>query len=143
MSVAFRAAAVAAGLFVAIGTAAAAELDVVVHPVAHDKGAVKVVLYASPETFRKEDKALLVRSQPARLGEMTFKFDHLTPGRYAIVAYHDENGNGQMDRFLGMIPTEGWGLSNNPEVSGPPQFEPSAFTVAEAQPTRLVIDLRY
>lgn len=125
------------------GAAAAAELQVVVRPVAHDHGTVKLALYSSPETFRKEDKALAMLSQPAVPGEMTFRFDGLAAGRYAIVAYHDENGNGKMDRFLGMIPTEGWGLSNNPEVSGPPQFEPSAFTVADAEPTRIEIDLRY
>lgn len=139
----FRAAALLAALLAWPGGATAAELQVVVRPVAHDKGAVKVVLYASPETFRKEDKALAVRSQPAMPGEMAFSFDGLAEGRYAVVAYHDENGNGQMDRFLGMIPTEGWGLSNNPEVSGPPQFDPSAFTVAEAEPTKITIDLRY
>lgn len=125
------------------GQAAAAELEVVVRQIAHDKGAVKAVLYASPETFRKEDKALAVRSLPAQAGELSFAFDGLAPGRYAVVAYHDENGNGQLDRFLGMIPTEGWGLSNNPEVSGPPSFEPCAFTVAEAETARTIINLRY
>lgn len=121
----------------------AAEVQVVVRHIAHDRGAVKVALYASPETFRKEDKALAVRSLPAVAGELTFPFDGLAPGRYAVVAYHDENGDGQMDRFLGMIPTEGWGLSNNPEVSGPPAFDPSAFDVADGAPARTVIDLTY
>lgn len=127
----------------ACGQAAAADLVVVVRNVAHDKGAVKAVLYATPETFRKEDKALAVRSLPAQPGELSFAFDGLAPGTYAVVAYHDENGNGQLDRFLGMIPTEGWGLSNNPEVSGPPAFAPSAFAVTEGEPARTVIDLRY
>lgn len=125
------------------GTAGAAEVEAVIRGVAHDKGTVKVALYATAESFRKEDKALSVQAQPARAGEMTFAFAGLNPDRYAIVAYHDENGNGEMDRFLGMIPTEGYGLSNNPEVSGPPQFDPSAFGVAGAPPTRTVIDLRY
>lgn len=141
MNIATRFAAALAALFPL--AASAAELEAVVRGVAHDKGAVKVVLYATPETFRKEDKALAVKTLPARPGEMSVAFAGLAPGRYAIVAYHDENGNGEMDRFLGMIPTEGYGLSNNPEVSGPPQFEPSAFDVAEAAPARTVIDLRY
>lgn len=132
----------AALLTVAVG-ARAAELQVVVGPVAHDKGTVNLALYSSPETFRKEELALARQSKPAVPGQMEFHFDGLAPGRYAIVAYHDENGNGRMDRFLGMIPTEGWGLSNNPEVSGPPQFAPSAFDVTEQQPARVVIDLRY
>lgn len=123
--------------------ASAADLQVVVRGIAHDNGGVKAVLYANPETFRKEDKALSVQVQPAKAGELTATFSSLAPGHYAVVAYHDENGDGQLDRFLGMIPTEGWGLSNNPEVSGPPQFEPSAVTVVDGEPTRTVIDLRY
>lgn len=125
------------------GAILAAELQVTVASVAHDQGAVKAVLYSSPETFRKEDRALAVQSQPARPGELHFTFSGLAEGRYAVVAYHDENGDGQLDRFLGMIPTEGWGLSNNPEVTGPPQFDPSAVAVAEAQPTPIAIQLRY
>ena len=64
---------------------------------------------------------------PAREGTATSAFEDLEPGRYAVIAYHDEDGDGGMDRFLGMIPTEPWGLSNNIEVSGPPAFVDAAF----------------
>lgn len=133
----------AVALILASGSALAAEVQVVVRGVKHDQGTVKTALYSDPATFRKEDKALAVQAQPARPGEMTFAFPGVAAGRYAVVVYHDENGNGQMDRFLGMIPTEGYGLSNNPEVSGPPQFEPSAFDAAEGAAARTAIDLRY
>ena len=121
----------------------AADIEVVVRGVKHDQGAVKAALYSDPATFRKEDKALAVQGQPAQVGEMVFTFAGVAPGRYAVVVYHDENGNGKMDRFLGMIPTEGYGLSNNPEVSGPPQFEPSAFDAQDGEAARSIIDLRY
>lgn len=124
-------------------SAMAAEVEVVVRGIKHDQGAVKVALYSDPATFRKEDKALAVQGQAAKVGEMSFSFPGVAQGRYAVVVYHDENGNGQLDRFLGMIPTEGYGLSNNPEVSGPPQFEPSAFDADDGQVTRTVVDLRY
>lgn len=137
------AAAVVAACVLAAGSAAAAELQVVVEGVKHDKGAVKVALYVDPATFRKEDKALARQSQSAHVGEQVFTFDGLAAGRYAVVVYHDEDGNGVMNRFLGMIPTEGYGLSNNPEVSGPPQFEPSAFDVAEGAANRTKVELRY
>ena len=133
----------AVALILASGSALAAEVQVVVRGVKHDQGAVKTALYSDPATFRKEDKALAVQGQPAKAGEMVFTFSGVAPGRYAVVVYHDENGNGQMDRFLGMIPTEGYGLSNNPEVSGPPQFEPSAFDARDGEVARSVIDLRY
>ncbi|MCR6633064.1 MAG: DUF2141 domain-containing protein [Magnetospirillum sp.] len=137
-------AAVAAAVAVGAGSGAlAAELEVVVRGIAHDQGGLRVALYASPETFRKEKLALAVHTAPAVAGEMTVVFPDLAEGTYAVIAYHDENGNGDMDRFLGMIPTEGYGLSNNPEVSGPPQFTESAVAVGGPEPTRIVIDLRY
>ncbi|HQV08551.1 MAG TPA: DUF2141 domain-containing protein [Thauera sp.] len=43
-----------------------------------------------------------------------------------------------------MFPTEAYGLSNNPSVSGPPAFEDSAFEVAgDAGTARISIDIRY
>ena len=41
-----------------------------------------------------------------------------------------------------MFPTEGYGLSNNPKVIGPPAFEDSAFDVP-AQDIRVRVELRY
>src|SRR3546814_5617415 len=70
-------------------------------------------------------------------------FKDLPPGRYAVLAYHDENGNGELDRRFGMIPTEGYGLSNNPKVMGPPSFEDSAFEVPAGEPTRVTLEMRY
>ncbi len=123
--------------------AVGADLEVTVRGVAHGKGAVKAALYGDPATFRKEEMAQSRQSRHAQAGDAVFVFSGLADGRYAVIVYHDENDNGQMDRFLGMIPTEGYGLSNNPEVSGPPQFDPSAIAVAGDQPVRTAIELRY
>jgi uncharacterized protein (DUF2141 family) len=59
-----------------------------------------------------------------------------------VVVYHDQDGDGEMDRFLGMIPTEGYGLSRNPEVTGPPAFADSAFDLPAAG-AELAIEMRY
>jgi uncharacterized protein (DUF2141 family) len=48
-----------------------------------------------------------------------------------------------MDRRFGMIPTEGYGLSNNPKVMGPPSFEDSAFDMTAGEPTRITLQMRY
>ena len=48
-----------------------------------------------------------------------------------------------LDRRFGMIPTEGYGLSNNPKVMGPPSFEDSAFEVPAGEPTRVTLEMRY
>ena len=53
----------------------------------------------------------LIRSV-IRDNKASITFDDLTPGEYAVVAFHDENDNGKIDHnFLGM-PTEALGFSN-------------------------------
>ena len=119
-----------------------ATLTVTLKNVRDASGALRAGLYRDPATFRKEEKAVEVAQAPAATGEVTLSFRELLPGRYAIMAYHDENGDGQLNRRFGMFPTEGYGLSNNPQVSGPPAFEDSAFEVT-APETAIAIELRY
>ncbi|NLF53547.1 MAG: DUF2141 domain-containing protein [Thauera phenolivorans] len=119
-------------------------LDLTLSGVQHDRGSVRVGLYADSKTFRKEAHALAVQEVPAAAGEVRVSFTGLPPGRYAIMAYHDEDGNGELNRRLGMFPTEGYGLSNNPTVIGPPTFDDSAFELAPGSgATALGIDIRY
>ena len=54
-------------------------------------------------------------------------------GTYAIVIYHDENANTDMDTTFIGYPTEGFGFSNNPKLFlAPPSHDEAAFEVAEA-----------
>ena len=51
-------------------------------------------------------------------------FDSISPGRYAIQFFHDENENQKMDFNLIGIPKEKFGSSNNVKpLLGPPKFE--------------------
>jgi len=111
--------------------------------VAHDHGSLKVAVFSDPKTFRKVDKAFATKELPAKAGTVTLVFDAVPAGQYAIMAYHDENANGELDRRFGMFPTEGYGLSNNPKVMGPPKFEDSQFAVEDATPNEQDIELRY
>ena len=56
-------------------------------------------------------------------------FDGLPTGRYAVMAYHDENADQKLNLRFGMFPTEGYGLSNNPAIIGPPKFADSVFAI--------------
>lgn len=135
---------VAALMLSAHGAAVAQQnrLEVILHGVAHERGPLRVSLYADPDSFRKEDRALSLLSVAARPGSVTAVFDDLVPGRYAVMAYHDEDGNGTLNRRFGMFPIEGYGLSNNPTVVGPPGFADSAFEIPAAN-GRIDIELRY
>ena len=131
-----------AGMVCLPAWAADETLVVTLAGVQHAKGQVRVSLYADPKTFRKEDKATAIQTVAPVVGETVVRFEKLPPGRYAIMAYHDEDGNGELNRRFGMFPTEGYGLSNNPTVVGPPKFEDSAFSVP-APDGRVRIEIVY
>lgn len=107
-----------------------------------DSGMLRASLYREAETFRKEDKALQVIVVPAVKGAARLVFNGVPPGRYAIMAYHDENADGKLNLRLGMFPTEGYGLSNNPKVFGPPKFADSAFDL-DGSEAALEIGINY
>ena len=118
---------IALALALAATAARAADLTVAVTGVKDDSNTIRIVLYDHPDGFRHEDKAAQLLSLPAKPGTVSGTFHDLATGRYAVIAYHDENGNQRLDMVMGMFPAEGWGLSNDPTVIGPPSFEESAF----------------
>ncbi|TXT31273.1 MAG: hypothetical protein FD131_1182 [Rhodocyclaceae bacterium] len=105
-------------------------------------GNLRASLYREPDTFRKEDKAVQVVSLPAAKGDAKLVFTGLPPGRYAVMAYHDDNIDQKLNLRFGMFPTEGYGLSNNPKVMGPPKFADSAFDLTGPE-TAINIKLAY
>jgi uncharacterized protein (DUF2141 family) len=113
------------------GAVQAEEYSLAIHVngVKNNQGMIIVELYNDPKTFRKSSQALAVQKMPAQAGIVTANFNGLSLGHYAILAYHDEDGNGQLNKRFGMIPTEGYALSNDPSVMGPPSFEDSDFEV--------------
>jgi uncharacterized protein (DUF2141 family) len=109
----------------------AADLTVAVTGVQDGGHSIRIVLYGDADSFRHEERARQVLSLPAVVGTVTGTFHDLPAGRYAVLAYHDANDNRRLDLVLGMFPSEGWGLSNDPSVIGPPRFADSAFDLAE------------
>ena len=59
-------------------------------------------------------------------------FDSISPGKYAIQFFHDENENQKMDFNLIGIPKEKFGSSNNVKpLLGPPKFEKMLINLNE------------
>ncbi len=117
------------------------KLSVNLAQIKNDQGNIMVELYSDPATFRKSAKALKIIKIPAAAGALTVTFDNLGTGTYAVLTYHDEDSNGTMNKRFGMIPTEGYGLSNNPKVMAPPAFKDSQFTVSTD--TEISINFNY
>jgi uncharacterized protein (DUF2141 family) len=127
-------------LSVATGAAVAADLAVKISGVAHERGKIRICLYNDPTGFRHEEKSVYIIEQPAAPVTVTARFENLPAGRYALIAYHDENGDGALNRLLGMIPSEGYGVSNNPKVMGPPKFEEAAIQLDESMAVEIKLN---
>jgi uncharacterized protein (DUF2141 family) len=106
-------------------------IHVHIHGIRNAQGTVKAVLYGpGPETFLVKGKKTDKEREPAEEGSMTLCVAAPDKGRYAVVVYHDENDNHKFDRNWIGLPTEGFGVSNNPTLFlAPPNFEESAFEV--------------
>ncbi len=126
----------------AAAPAAANEITVRITGVRGGEGSVNVRLWRGPEGFRDDARTVRGARTPARDQAVEITFRALEAGRYAIIAYHDEDGDGELDRFFGMMPTEGWGVSNDPDVAGPPKFDAAAFDMPAAAPV-IEIPLNY
>ena len=73
---------------------------------------------------------MLVASAPARLGSLDVRIGTVPPGRYAIQAFQDRDGDGALARNLLGIPTEPFGLSRSPAMRfGPPAFADAALGI--------------
>ena len=56
-------------------------------------------------------------------GSATATITGVTPGEYAVAAFQDTNGNGELDMGDGGVPSEPWALSNGAGTRGAPMFD--------------------
>ena len=68
----------------------------------------------------------------ASAGFIEATFENIPPGSYAVVAYHDVNGNGQFDRVLG-IPREPYALSGQAAKKMVPSFSDAALPMRSGE----------
>lgn len=117
----------AALLMSSIAIAQGATVTVQVNDIESAEGQIYVGL-----CDRGFDEALCLdgKFQPARPGTMTFVFENVPPGTYAIAAYHDVNGNGRMDTGTFSLPREPYGFSNDVGRIAPPNFLAATFPVS-------------
>ncbi|MGF7216519.1 uncharacterized protein (DUF2141 family) [Spirosoma lacussanchae] len=95
------------------------------------QGAVYIALFEPGKTFPEgnpmEGRKLDVTGSSVKA---TFSVE---PGEYAVAVYHDENGNGKMDKRVFGIPKEPYGFSNNfRPVMSAPKFGDCRFSVNES-----------
>jgi uncharacterized protein (DUF2141 family) len=135
----------AMALVVLSSPATAGELRVTAEGIRSSNGMVLIGLYDSQASFQKAldaaDKgAFLI--DPNRFGAVApwanaalksaVVFSNLDPGHYAAIVFHDENGNGKLDKNFMGVPTEPYGFSNNVQrFLGPPSFATAAMSLGD------------
>ena len=119
-------------------------LKVVVVGLHSNDGEVDCALFGSADGFPGDSsKAGKTTKGKIENGKAVCTFAGVAPGDYGVSVFHDENGNGNLDRnFMGM-PKEGVGASNDAAGHfGPPKFDDARFGY-KGGPLTLTIHLRY
>lgn len=111
-------------------TGYAADLTVTVTEIEQTGGEILLALYDNAGDFQKT--AAQASRREAVAGELTFQFPDLSTGDYAILVFHDINGNGKLDSNLMGMPTEPWGASlQGKKIFGAPGWEDTKFEVTD------------
>ncbi|HMN47890.1 MAG TPA: DUF2141 domain-containing protein [Ignavibacteriaceae bacterium] len=96
--------------------------------VKNNDGFVKIALCNSADNYKIDDKPFIGKNIKVEDKSVVIEFSDLPFGEYAVKAFHDENGNDDLDtNFLG-IPKEEYGFSNNARAMfGPPSWDSAKF----------------
>ena len=99
-------------------------------------GILKLELFGEDDFLKSEGKLRKVRI-PAADAPMLVCMDVPGAGQYAVVGYHDVDGDRRLDKKWNFKPKEPYGLSNNPSIQSLrlPKWEETNFSVPEGGTT--------
>lgn len=105
-------------------------------------GEMRIAIYNSETQFKQHkptkpiaQQGAVFRSKSVKItksnqASLTVSFDELPDGTYAIAAFHDVNGNKQLDTSGLGLPTERYGFSRNARgMFGPPNYKSATIKV--------------
>lgn len=107
----------------------ALQIRVNIHNIS-DVGILKLELFGENNFLKKEGKLRRIRV-PAENGPQRVCINLPRPGEYAVVGYHDKDGNRRLKKAWNFKPKEPYGLSNNPKIKSLrlPKFSETGFAV--------------
>ncbi|MYE82014.1 MAG: DUF2141 domain-containing protein [Gammaproteobacteria bacterium] len=122
-----------------------ADLEVELRGIHSAEGHALVALHgeAPGADFPSDASVVANAAAPAATDAVVVVFRDLPAGAYAVAAFHDANGDGELNANLVGMPTECYGFSNDARgFMGPPSFDDAAFSLdADAGTRRLVLNL--
>ena len=108
----------------------------------NNRGQVICTLFAPSDKFPEHGRKGMTIAVPIQNRQATCNFANIQYGDYAIVAFHDENHDGNFNQnWIGM-PREGFGFSGNPSILKKPTFNDARFSVSQPL-VQITIKLNY
>ncbi|WP_421792615.1 DUF2141 domain-containing protein [Hyphobacterium sp.] len=108
-------------------------LEIVFTGLRAEEGQVRVGLYGDQSSWDGRDAidGGLINVDGL---EVRIRFDDLAPGTYGVMAYHDRDGNGELNTGLFGIPSEPFAFSNDARGRmGPASWEDAAFEITSGE----------
>jgi len=108
-------------------------ITVLVTGIESERGTVLIQLANSAADYDRDDDAFRYAQAKATGDRVTFTFENVPYGAYAIKVFHDENDNRKID--IGWRgPTERYGFSNGARgFMGPPSFSDAKLTLSASR----------
>ena len=117
----------------------AGELTVTFQGLKAKTGAVMMSLVSSEDAYADKAPVTAQAMAPVSGDTASTTFKGLAPGRYAIKAFHDVDGDGKMDANPFGMPTEPFAFSNNAHGNmGPAKWADAAFEVKAGANTQTI-----
>jgi len=103
------------------GYSQSTKLSIIVPNIKPLKGEIQVSVYDNEKSFLKENEEYRIYRFKVEEAKGNFVINDLPEKEYALIIYHDENDNKEMDKSIIGMPKEGYGFSKNikPGLSRP------------------------
>ena len=109
--------------------------------VEHEEGFIDLKIYIDEDTFLKEELAIeSIRKKPTKR-ETIIPLTKVHEGIMAIVVYHDENSDGELNTGIFWRPKEGFAFSNNYIPKRSPKFNKATINMIHGK--QINISLNY
>jgi uncharacterized protein (DUF2141 family) len=129
-------------LTLAACTSFAGDLIVRVEGITSAKGEIGCALHSESEKFPMGSTPIQQLWLPAESPVTICTFKNAAPGKVAVAASQDLNGNKKVDTNFVGIPTEPWGVSNNVRPSlRAPRFSEAAIVMPDKGDLQITIQL--
>lgn len=94
-------------------------------------GVLRLALYNNSSHWMSNSDMVRGRLGFVQSEKQTIELHGLPTGRYAVAVYQDKDSDNKLDRWLGLIPKEPYGFSNNVGQYGPVSFKKASFDLTE------------